>query len=84
MIWVGHVACRGEMRTAYRILVVKPEGNTRGDLGVHRKIILKWILNTVRAWTGVNLHKIWTYGRPSQNCREFLDQLSTAQEDPIP
>jgi hypothetical protein len=27
MRWVGHVACMGERRDAYRILVGKPEGN---------------------------------------------------------
>jgi hypothetical protein len=27
MIWVGHVACMGEMRNAYKILVRTPEGN---------------------------------------------------------
>jgi hypothetical protein len=26
MRWAGHVACKGEKRDAYRILVVKPEG----------------------------------------------------------
>jgi hypothetical protein len=26
MKWVGHVACMGETRSAYRILVGKPEG----------------------------------------------------------
>jgi hypothetical protein len=27
MRWAGHVAHMGEMRNAYKILVVKPEGN---------------------------------------------------------
>jgi hypothetical protein len=31
MRWVGHIACMGEMETAYSILVGKPEG--RGPLG---------------------------------------------------
>jgi hypothetical protein len=26
MKWAGHVACTGEMRNAYKILVRKPEG----------------------------------------------------------
>jgi hypothetical protein len=26
MRWVGHIACVGEMRNAYNILVGKPEG----------------------------------------------------------
>jgi hypothetical protein len=28
MRWAGHVACIGEKRIAYRVLVVKLEGNT--------------------------------------------------------
>jgi len=28
MRWAGHVACMGERRDVYRILVRKPEGNT--------------------------------------------------------
>jgi hypothetical protein len=31
MIWAGHVACVGEKRNAYRILVGKPE--EKGPLG---------------------------------------------------
>jgi hypothetical protein len=31
--WAGHVACMGETRGVYRILVGKPEG--RGPLGRH-------------------------------------------------
>jgi hypothetical protein len=27
MRWVGHVACLGIMRNAYKVLVGKPEGN---------------------------------------------------------
>jgi len=27
MRWAGHVACMGEKRGAYRVLVGKPEGN---------------------------------------------------------
>jgi hypothetical protein len=34
MRWVGHVARMGEKRTAYRILVGRPEGKT--PLGRHR------------------------------------------------
>jgi hypothetical protein len=26
MIWVGHIACIGEMRNAYKMFVRKPEG----------------------------------------------------------
>jgi hypothetical protein len=38
----------GEMRNAYRIFVGKPEGKRlRSDLGIEKRIILKWILNKV-------------------------------------
>jgi hypothetical protein len=43
--WAGHVACMGEGRGAYRILVGRPEGsNHLEDPGIDgRRIILKWI-----------------------------------------
>jgi len=42
--WAGHVACMEERRGVYRVLVGKPEGkNHLEDLGVDRRIILKWI-----------------------------------------
>jgi hypothetical protein len=42
--WAGHVACMEERRCVYRVLVGKPEGqNHLEDLGVDRRIILKWI-----------------------------------------
>ena len=45
MRWAGHVACMGERRGAYRVLVAKPEGkNHLEDLGVDGSVILKWIL----------------------------------------
>jgi len=55
MRWVGHVACMGETRGAYRVLVGKPEG--KGPIGRPRheqedniKMDLrKW---DVGAWTG--------------------------------
>jgi len=35
MRWAGHVACMGEERRVYRVLVGKPEGKSHwGDLGV--------------------------------------------------
>jgi len=35
MRWAGHVACMGEERVVYRVLVGKPEGRRHwGDLGV--------------------------------------------------
>jgi hypothetical protein len=45
MRWARHVARIGDMRTAYRILVGKPEGKDHWeDQGVARWTILKWIL----------------------------------------
>jgi len=34
MRWAGHVACNGERRGVYRVLVRKPEG--RSPLGRHK------------------------------------------------
>jgi len=50
MRWMGHVACLGDMRNAYKIFVGKPEGmNHLEDVNIDGKIILKWILkNMVR------------------------------------
>jgi len=39
---VGHVACIGQKRNVYRILVGNPEGNTPfGRLGAEGRIILE-------------------------------------------
>ena len=35
MGWTGHVACIGERRGLYRVLVGKPEG--KRPLGIHRR-----------------------------------------------
>ena len=44
MRWAGHVACMGEERGVYRVLVGKPGGRDRwGELGVDGWIILGWI-----------------------------------------
>jgi hypothetical protein len=41
MRWAGHVACMGEERGVYRVLVGKPEERDQwGDLGVDGWIIL--------------------------------------------
>ena len=48
MRWVGHVARMGERRSAYRVLVEKPdERDDLEDPGVDGMIILKWIF---RKW----------------------------------
>jgi hypothetical protein len=45
MSWVEHVACMGEGRNVYRVLVGKPEGKGHlEDGGVGGSIGLEWIL----------------------------------------
>jgi hypothetical protein len=40
-----HIACMGEMRNAYKILVRRPEGRDHlEDLGIDGRISLEWIL----------------------------------------
>jgi hypothetical protein len=42
--WAGHMACMGEGRGVYRVLVGKPEGKRRwGDAGVDGRIMVGWI-----------------------------------------
>jgi hypothetical protein len=63
MRWAGHVACTGERRCVYRVLVGKPEG--RGPLGRPRHrwednikmIFRKWDVET---WTGLIWLRIGT------------------------
>jgi len=44
MRWAGHVACMGDRRDEYRILVGRTEGKRPlEDLGVNGKIILKCV-----------------------------------------
>jgi hypothetical protein len=53
MKWAEHAAHMGDMRTAYQILVKKPEGkNHLRDLDIEVKILLKWILQKygVTSW----------------------------------
>jgi len=49
MRWARNVACMGERRGAYRVLMGKPEGRPLGDPDVDGRIILKW---TFRKWDG--------------------------------
>jgi hypothetical protein len=53
MRWVGHVACMGEGRKVYRVLVGKPEGKTPlGGRGVDGRMGLEGILGRL-AWSGM-------------------------------
>jgi len=52
---VRHVACMGEMRNVYAVLVGKPAGGDHlEDLCIDERIILKWILGSRvgRCWLG--------------------------------
>jgi hypothetical protein len=63
--WAGHVARMAERRSAYRVLVAKPEGrNHLEDPGVDGRIILKWIFERldVGAQTGLIWLRIGTGG----------------------
>jgi hypothetical protein len=64
MRWAGNVACMGEKRGAYRILVGNlTEGDHLGDPGVDRRIILKCIFKKWdEAWTGLSWLRIVTGG----------------------
>jgi hypothetical protein len=39
-----------EMRSACRALVGEPEGNNLEDLGIGRRMILKWVINRLKEW----------------------------------
>jgi hypothetical protein len=65
MRWTENVACVGEWRGVYRVLVRKSEGNKPpGDPGVHGKIILKLIFRkwNVKAWIRLSWLRIGTGG----------------------
>jgi len=50
MRWAGHIACMGERRDVYRVLVGKPEGKRLLGISRHSldgRIMLSWIF---RKW----------------------------------
>ena len=65
MRWVGRVARMGERRSAYRVLVGKPEGKRPVVRpGVDGRVILRWIFRKwdVGIWTGSSWLTIVTGG----------------------
>ena len=55
--WVGHIACVGESRGVYRVLVGYLRGREHlGDPGIDGRIILRWIL---KKWGGACTCLIW-------------------------
>jgi len=66
MRWARHIACMGERRGVYRVLVGKPEGKRPlGRHSINGRIILRWIFGKwdVRVWTGSSCLWIRTDGR---------------------
>jgi hypothetical protein len=65
MRWAGHVACMGERRGVYRVLVGNMwERDHLGDPGVDGKMILRWIFSKwhVGLWTGSSWLRTGTGG----------------------
>jgi hypothetical protein len=53
MRWAGHVACMGEGRKMYRVLVGKPEGKDQlKDQGIDGRMGLEWILGILAVGVG--------------------------------
>jgi hypothetical protein len=54
MRWAGHMACMGEGRNVYRVLVKKPKGKDHlKDQGVDGRMGSKWTLDWLRGmWSG--------------------------------
>jgi hypothetical protein len=65
MKWVGHVACMGEVRNVYKILVNLKGRHHLEDLGIDRKVMLEWILGKLgeKLWDGFIRLKVGTSGR---------------------
>jgi len=60
-VWVEYVACVGEKRGIYRVLVGKPEGKRPfGRPRIDGRIILRWIFRKwdVGVWTGLSRFRI--------------------------
>jgi hypothetical protein len=57
--WVGHIACMGERRGLYRVLVGKPVGKRP-----FRRVMLRWIFRKedVGLWTGSTWLRKGTFG----------------------
>jgi hypothetical protein len=65
MRWAGHVACMGERRGVYRVLVGTTEKkNHSEDPGIYGSIILRWTFRKwdVSVWTGLIWLRIGTGG----------------------
>jgi hypothetical protein len=52
MRWAEHVACRGEKRNSYMVLVGKLEGNRRLGRSMHRWENIKMNVRDVKVRTG--------------------------------
>jgi hypothetical protein len=62
----GHVACRGELRNAYKVWSENLKGRPFGRPGVEGRIILEWIRMKFggEVWTGLIWLRIETSGGP--------------------
>ena len=55
MGWVGHVACMGERRGVYRVLVGKlTERDNLEETGADGRIILRWIFRNLDVGYGLD------------------------------